>query len=315
MKPVQEGSAARGARHLQTAATLLLHFEDEAALAQALAAQLGMGSACVACHRFPDGEFRLTLPARLPAQAVLLRGLQQPNEKLAQLLLLVPALREAGVTRLTLVAPYLAYMRQDKAFHAGEIVSQRHLGSVLAAWFDAVLTVDPHLHRVSSMDEVVPGRKALALSAADAIGTFVAARVPGALLLGPDEEAAQWVGAAAAAGTLDHAICRKVRHGDHEVEIALPDLPLQQRAVVLVDDVASTGRTLAVAAAAALACGAASVDVAVTHALFVGDAQDQILRAGAREIWSTDSVPHPSNVIAMAPLLARGLAELALQGA
>ena len=55
---------------------------------------------------------------------------------------------------------------------------------------------------------------------------------------------------------------------------------------------------------------AASVDVAVTHALFVGDALEQVHAAGVREVWSSDSVPHPSNAVSVLPLLARALAAL-----
>jgi ribose-phosphate pyrophosphokinase len=193
------------------------------------------------------------------------------------------------------------------AFQPGEVVSQRHVGRALAAWFDAVITVDPHLHRVSTMDEVVPGRRGVALSAAPLLGEWVARRQPDALLLGPDEESLQWARAAAAAGGLDHAVCRKLRHADHEVEVELPGLELRGRAVVLLDDVASTGRTLVEAARGALARGAATVDVAVTHALLVGDALEQLRAAGVREVWSTDSVPHPSNVVSIAPMLARAL--------
>lgn len=291
---------------------LLLHFDDEAAQAGALARDLGVPARGIGCHRFPDGELRLTLPAPLPPRVALLRGLHDPNEKIVQLLIAAPAARELGVRELLLVAPYLAYMRQDIAFAPGEAVSQRHLGAALAAWFDAVVTVDPHLHRVATLDEVLPGRRGVAVSAADAIGRFVAARVPGALLLGPDEESAQWVArAAAAGGALDHAVCRKQRHGDRAVDVTLPEVALRGRAVVLIDDVASTGRTLVEAARAALGAGAASVDVAVTHALFVGTALAELRAAGVREVWSSDTVPHPSNAVAVAPLLAGALRELA----
>jgi ribose-phosphate pyrophosphokinase len=138
---------------------LLLHFADEAPLAQRLAQALA-----------------------LPPHAVLLRGLQQPNPKLAPLLLAAAGAREAGARELTLVSPYLAYMRQDMAFTPGEVVSQRHLGALLAAHFDAVLTVDPHLHRVATMDEVVPGRRGVALTAAPLLGGHVKRQLPGALL-------------------------------------------------------------------------------------------------------------------------------------
>jgi len=285
----------------------LLAFDDEAALAQALAAALGVPWSLVQRHHFPDGETRLRLPPNLPPNVVVLRGLQQPNAKLAELLLTAAGARELGAQQLTLVSPYLAYMRQDMAFTPGEVVSQRHLGRLLAAAFDNVVTIDPHLHRVATLDEVVPGRQGLALSAAPLLGLFVAQQVPGALLMAPDEEAGQWVRAAAQAAGLDHAVCHKQRHGDHDVAVSLPDVAVQGRAVVLLDDVASTGRTLMAATLGALSQGAASVDVAVTHGLFVGDALQQVQAAGVRRVWSSDSVPHPSNAVSVVPLLAAAL--------
>lgn len=288
--------------------SLLLAFDDERALAERLAQAAGLPLAFVARHRFPDGETRLRLPPAVPAHTVLLRGLQQPNQKLTELMLTAAGARELGAQRLTLVSPYLAYMRQDMAFAPGEVVSQRHVGRALAAWFDAVITVDPHLHRVATMDEVVPGRCGISLSAAPLLGEWIAAHAPGALLLGPDEESLQWVRAAAQAHGMDYAVCSKLRHADRKVEVTLPeDLELGGRPVVLLDDVASTGRTLIEAARGALDRGAASVDVAVTHALFVGDSLAELKAAGVCRVWSTDSVPHESNVVSIAGMVAAAL--------
>lgn len=286
---------------------LVLHFDDEATLAQRLAAALGCPAEAIDVHGFPDGETRLRLPPALPPHTVLLRGLQQPNPRLMPLLLAAAGARELGVVQLDLVSPYLAYMRQDMAFTPGEVVSQRHLGRLLAAAFDTVLTVDPHLHRVATLDEVVPGRRGIALTAAGLLGAHVARAVPGALLLAPDEEAGQWVRTAAQAAGLDHAVCLKQRRGDHDVSVALHGAPVQGRAVVLLDDVASTGRTLISAAQGARAAGAASVDVAVTHALFVGDALAAVHAAGVRHVWSSDAVPHASNAVSIVPLVAAAL--------
>jgi ribose-phosphate pyrophosphokinase len=294
---------------------LLLAFDDESGLARTLAESVGWTLAFVERHTFPDGETRLRLPSALPPVVALLRGLQQPNAKLTELLLAAAGARELGARRLLLVSPYLAYMRQDMAFSPGEVVSQRHLGALLAQAFDGVITVDPHLHRIDSLDEVMPGRCGIALTAAPLLGRHVAAHVPRALLLAPDEEAGQWVRVAAAAGELDHAVCLKERHGDREVEVALHGAPVRGRAVVILDDVASTGRTLVAAARVALAAGAASVDVAVTHGLFVGDALAQISAAGVRHVWSSDSVPHASNVVSVTPLLAQALGEMAARAA
>lgn len=292
----------------------VLAFDDERAMAGALARALGVPVAWIERHRFPDGELKLRLPAALPPCAVLLRSLHQPNEKLIELLIAAPAARELGVQRLLLACPYLAYMRQDIAFSPGEAVSQRHIAGLLASRFDAVVTVDPHLHRIAALEDVMPGCRAVSLSAAALIGTWVAQHVSRPLLLGPDEESAQWVREAARASLpgADHGWCVKQRRGDRDVEITLPPtLDCGGRAVVLIDDMASTGRTLMAATRLALAAGALSVDVAVTHALFVGPALAELRASGARRIWSTDCVPHESNAISVVPLLANALRRLA----
>jgi ribose-phosphate pyrophosphokinase len=290
----------------------LLHFPDEAAPARRLAEAAGMAAHAVDRHRFPDEELKLTLPfaeaAAFPETLVIYRSLDRPNDKLVELLLLARHARGQGVSRLVLVAPYLAYMRQDIAFHAGEVVSQGIVGGFLAELFDAVITVDPHLHRIERLEQAIPLAYAVALSGAPRLAELIAEKRPGALLLGPDEEARQWVAQAAEVTGLDHDVCRKTRRGDRDVTITLPEIEVAGRRVVLMDDVASSGHTVARAAEALLAAGAASVDVALTHALFAGDAQAVIREAGVGEIWSTDCIAHHSNAIAMAPVLAEALA-------
>ncbi len=286
---------------------MLLHFDDERGLARRIAGAAGLASATIARHRFPDGEIKLTLPARVPRRIVVLRSLHQPNEKLLELLLAVQTARELGARDVTLAAPYLAYMRQDCAFAPGETVSQRHVGTLLAALFDRLITVDPHLHRVAALADVTPGADAVAVSAAPLIGRFLREHAAAPLLVGPDEESAQWVESAAAVGDCEWAVCRKERRGDRAVRIHLPAVTFSGRRVVLIDDVASTGQTLAETARAVLAAGAGRVDVAVTHALFAGDAAATLAAAGVRSVWSTDTIAHPSNAIGVAALVARAL--------
>jgi len=293
--------------------SLLLYFADERESATRLAEACGLACAPIERHRFPDDELRLRLPlegAGLPAQLVLYRGLDHPNEKLVELLLVAGEARRLGARRLILVAPYLAYMRQDIAFNPGEVVSQTIVGGFLASLFDAVVTVDPHLHRIERLDQAIPGVEAITLSGAPVLAELIARERPGALLLGPDAEAAQWVAAAAASHGFASGVCSKLRHGDRQVEISLPPLDFSGRQVVLIDDVASSGHTLAQATLKLREAGAASVDVAVTHALFAGDALQVLERAGVGEIWSTDCIAHPSNAIAMAPCLSQALAPL-----
>ena len=286
---------------------MLLHFAEDLTQASAIAQAAGMDLAAIARHRFPDGELKLRLPSSLPARVVLLRTLDNPDEKLVELLLVARTARTLGAQHLTLVAPYLAYMRQDMAFQPGEVVSQTVVGHFLADLFDAVITVDPHLHRVATLAQAVPAAQTTVLSGAPLLADLIATHLPQALLVGPDEESAQWIAQAAARHGFDHAVCHKIRHGDRDVQIALPDIRVQGRCIVLLDDVASSGHTLAGAARLLLSAGAASVDVAVTHALFAGDALQVIKDAGVGRVWSTDCIAHPSNAVSMAECIAKAL--------
>jgi ribose-phosphate pyrophosphokinase len=291
-------------------AITVLGFPDYAEPSQRLGALLGARQALVGVHRFPDGESRVTLPPALAGHLVFCRSLDRPNDKLIELLLAARTARDSGATTLTLVAPYLCYMRQDIAFHPGEAISQRIIGRMLADMFDNVITVDPHLHRIARLDDVLPARNALALSAAPLLGDFLCEHVPGALLLGPDAESLQWVGAIAESHGFDFGVCIKVRSGDRDVTVELSAVDCSQRNVVLVDDMASTGCTLAAAAAQCLARGARSVDVLVVHGLFFGDAVDQLRQSGVGRIWSTDSIPHSTSVIPLAAMLAAAVRRL-----
>ncbi len=290
---------------------VLLCFEDASDRAAAIADAAGLELRTIARHRFPDGEIRLRLPATLPERVVVLRTLDHPNQKLVELLLAAGSARELGARHLTLVAPYLAYMRQDVAFAPGEAVSQRIVGRFLAGLFDALVTVDPHLHRIARLEEAVPVGQATVLSGAPVLADLVVTRRERPLLVGPDAESAQWVATAARRHGLDHAVCRKVRLGDRSVDIALPDVPFAGRHVVLLDDVASTGHTVATAARLMLDRGAASVDLAVTHALFADGALELVRDAGVAQVWSTDCIAHPTNAITMGPSIANALCALA----
>jgi ribose-phosphate pyrophosphokinase len=154
----------------------LLCFEDEQSSGARIAQAGQLDLATIERHRFPDGELKLRLPAILPERVVILRTLNNPNEKLIELLLAAQTARNLGARHLTLVAPYLAYMRQDVAFQPGEAISQRVVGHFLAGLFDAVITVDPHLHRVATLQEAVPVANAIVLSGAPLLSDLIAAR-------------------------------------------------------------------------------------------------------------------------------------------
>lgn len=285
----------------------VLGFEDYRIQGEALAVALGLPFSTIEVHRFPDGESKVTLPADIDEELIICRSLNRPNDKLVELLLAVGTARKAGAKQITLVAPYLCYMRQDIAFHPGEAVSQQIVGAFLAELFDAVITVDPHLHRIDKLSQAIPSGDAVALSAAEPMGAFLAEQIDAPLLLGPDAESEQWVHAIAEPAGLPFAVATKERLGDREVRVKLPALDYSRYEVILVDDMISTGRTLIDVARQLKQCGAPRIHCLVTHALFSDDVTDALHQAGIEHIWSSDSIPHPSNVVALSGLLAQAL--------
>lgn len=290
--------------------TLLLCFDDYHEPAARLAQQLAIPCQPIELHRFPDGESRVQLPTPLAEHIIVCRSLSDPNSKLIELLLVARTAREMGVKQLTLVAPYLCYMRQDIAFHTGEAVSQKIIGQYLADLFDKLITVDPHLHRVHTLHEATPCKQALSLSSARPLGEFLASHNKQYLLLGPDEESQQWVSAIAETGGFPYAVASKTRFADKHVKVVLPDVDVQQAHIVLVDDMISTGYTMQEAAQQLFQQGALSVDCLVTHALFNQDVTKLLKNTGIESIWSTDSIIHPDNVVHLDKLLADGIRSL-----
>jgi len=289
---------------------LVLAFPDYSAPSEKLAAALGVPHELIELHRFPDGESLVRLPTVLPEHVILCRSLNQPNDKLIELLLFARTARELGVKRITLVAPYLCYMRQDIANRPGEAVSQRIVGQMLAELFDDVITVDPHLHRISRLDQAIPITNAISLSAGAVIGDYLKTRLDKAILLGPDSESEQWVSEIAKDIGFNYAVANKIRRGDREVEITLPALDYKGQDVVIIDDMASTGRTMARTVGLLRNAGVGCVYAAVTHPLFCGDAEALIRAEGVKGIWSTDSIEHTTSCIMLAPLLSNAIKEI-----
>lgn len=289
-----------------------LHFFPEnRTAALALSQQLDIPAHPIEVHKFPDGESRIQIhPAK--GTAIVYMSLDNPNEKLIHLAFVANALRGAGVKRLILVSPYLCYMRQDKAFHPGEAISQHVIGSFLSNYFDRFITVDPHLHRISILQSVFPDCIAESLSAAQPISDALSSlsKDKKIVFVGPDEESAQWVGAIANTLAQPSVVAIKQRRGDRDISVAFPDhVDFHNVHAIIIDDVISSGTTICRCAESLLVAGAKTVEAVAVHILCKNEDLIAMRNSGVSRILSTDSIVHETNCIPLASLLAAALKE------
>lgn len=280
-------------------------------LANARAWELG----AIETRQFPDGETYVRILSDVAGRAIaLVSTLARPDEGFLRLLFVADAARALGASEVTLIAPYLAYMRQDRRFRPGEAVTSRSFARLICSSFDRLITVDPHLHRYPALSALYT-LPATALHAAPLLADWISAEIKNPLLIGPDEESEQWVSAIAARIGAPHAVLRKVRHGDRDVDIEVPDLSgWKGLKPVLVDDIASSGHTLIEAARKLPLQGLPRPDVAVVHGIFASDSYQRLAPLCGR-IVSTDSVIHPTNAVSLASLIADAMASPILRDA
>lgn len=280
------------------------------ALATALASRLEIPTASLEMRQFPDGEsyFRIEEPIA-ECHALILANLHHPDNHTLPVLLLADTLRDLGASRITLIAPYLPYMRQDQRFKAGEGVTSRYYAAMLSSHFDGLVTIDPHLHRYSSLDEIysIPSRVE---HAAGSIAAWIAKNVDKPVLIGPDAESEQWVAAVAQMVDLPYTVLAKIRRGDHDVEVSVPEIRRwRKHTPVLVDDIISSGHTMLETLEQ---LDRLSLDRAVcvgVHAVFDRQAAASLIAAAARVV-TTNSIPHETSEVDIANVLASGVLKL-----
>lgn len=273
-------------------------------MTSALAALTGGEVAELETRRFPDEETYLRLRTDVTGRPVaVVCTLDRPDGKFLPLALAAAMARDLGATRVGLVAPYLAYMRQDRRFEEGEAVTSSYFARLISTTFDWLVTVDPHLHRHASLDEIysIPSKIAHADSP---LSTWIRDNVVQPLIVGPDSESKQWVSRIAAAAQCPHIVLDKRRLGDNDVKITLPDLSAwQNRQPVLVDDIISSGATMIEAARLLIAAGMPAPVCIGVHALFAKDSYESLRKIAMRTI-TTNSVPHESSEIDLSEIVA-----------
>ena len=276
--------------------------------ASRIAEKLGVAPCRLESRRFPDGEIYLRVADDVEGcDIAVVAQLRDPDPQLPGLLFIADTLRELGAASVGLVAPYLPYMRQDMRFHPGEAVTALSFAKLVSAAFAWLVTVDPHLHRHASLDEIYRIPSALVPSA-PAIAAWVQTQVAHPYIVGPDEESLQWVSEVAALAGCPHTVFRKHRSGDRDVEFVLPDLQaMRGRTPVLVDDIIASAHTMANAVQRLSAMGFAPPVCVGVHPVFAGNADEVLHASGAARVVSCNTLAHPSNAIDVTGALAEAI--------
>lgn len=262
-------------------------------------------------RHFPDGETYIRLLSQVHGRDVIfVCTLDHPDEKMIPLYLAARTARELGARRIGLVAPYLAYMRQDARFKEGEGVTSVHFASFVSDFCDWLVTVDPHLHRHHKLNEIysIPTK---VVHAAPRIGDWIAEHVDNPVIVGPDAESEQWAAKVAKAVRCPYTVLDKTRKGDREVEVSAPQATGWEGGTpVLVDDITSTGQTM-IAAVRRLKAAGLPLPVCVSvHPIFAGRAYEELRAEGVAQIASCNTIMHDSNQIDLSDEIAVAAVEL-----
>ena len=287
---------------MSTAAPLLFSLTPHP-LCAPLAGQLGAEPGRLTHRLFPDGESYLQIHTQVQDRdVVVIADLVHPNQKFLPLIFLTETLREFGARSVGLVAPYLSYMRQDIRFADGEAITSRIFAQALSRHVDYLVTVDPHLHRYHSLDEIysIPS---VAVKGAPALADWLKQQ-HNLLLVGPDAESEQWVADIAGHSGHPFVIGEKHRQGDRKVDISLPELePFRGRTAVIIDDVIASGHTILRCIGELQRQDFNTIQCAAVHGIFADGSDKMLLEAGLEQLVTSNTIAHASNHIDVSPLL------------
>lgn len=266
--------------------------------------------------RFPDGELRPVVGRMRGDDVYVVQPTGPPvNEHLTELLLLLDACRRAGARRITAVVPYFGYARQDRRSRPGEAVGARVAADVLAAaGAQRLVVVDPHTVALEAMCAMPVEMLTAVPALADALTTASPAQ---AVVVAPDLGAVKLAERYAATLRAPVVVVRKTRLSGTEVHAEELVGDIEDRQTIIVDDMISTGATIAAAVRVLLAHGARpGIVVAATHGLLVGDASGCLQSLPLSRLVTTDTVPPPDlpvlpiELVSVAPLLADAIHRL-----
>ena len=198
----------------------------------------------------------------------------------------------------------MGYARQDKRFRQGEPISARAVAQALSRGVSEVITVNIHEKEVLRYFGV-PARN---ISLARDIGTYIKTlHLDNPLILAPDEGALAFAEQVASAGSWEVDHLEKNRLSGMEVQMAPKQLCASSRSVVIVDDIISTGGTIATASGMLYQQGAKDVFAVCVHGVLTGGAYVRLTAAGIRDVVCCDTLERGCSKITAAGQIAQAI--------
>jgi len=270
--------------------------------------ELGITVSKLQAKKFPDGEKYVRIMDDVKGGTVIvIQSMYNPaDEHLFEYFLLVKALKDLGAKRVIGVIPYFAYARQDRRFNPGESISFQTVTRLIEnVGTDELFTIDTHLHRVNDISKVfnIPAHN---LSVVPLLTQYVKQNftLNKPIVIAPDEEAEQWAKISSEILNCEYDTLEKVRLGSDKVEIKTKLRSVNDRNIVVIDDIISTGGTMVETVKVLRNYGANRVIVICAHPLLIGDSYAKILDEGAEVIIGSDTVPSPVSLVSAAPIIA-----------
>ncbi|MBI5273084.1 MAG: ribose-phosphate pyrophosphokinase [Chlamydiia bacterium] len=272
-------------------------------LAEKVARSLQIKLGRIRIESFPDGEIGMQILDNVRGKDVfvLQSPARRPNHYFMELLIMVDALKRASVRSIAAVIPYYPYSRQDRKDKGRVPITAKLVADLLEkAGVTRVLTMDLHTEQIQGFFDIPVDNiyaRPLMVEALKKVG------VKNAVIVSPDVGSNRMARKYAEELGCDLALVDKRRVSARFVAANALIGEVKGKQAILVDDICSTGGTLATAARVCREMGAKSVSAVITHGLFVGGA----LPAGIDRFWVTDSVPSNSaevDVVTIAPHVA-----------
>jgi len=286
---------------------LIIGCSNSRKLAKKVAKNIKAEYSALTVKKFPDGELYIKFEADLKnKEVILVQTLYPANESLLEIILAGHTAKELGAKKIKLVIPYLAYIRQDKRFNPGEAVSSKIIGKLLN-FFDEIITIDPHLHRYKSLNEVFH-TKTKNLTANQLIMDYISKKYKKPMIVGPDEESYQWAKQIAEKIKADVAILKKTRYSPKKVKVKIESkIEIKNKEVIIIDDIISTGKTILKTIEHIKKNNPKSISVIGIHGIFADKITYEKIRKNTKEIATTNTISNKHAKIDVTELIANSL--------